>query len=118
MAAKVRTRQVAADLLLQAFPEAGKGAIRAAADSIALLTSTRAISEAEVGALASSLANHPGLPNFLTPAEVSSIMDVSKMTVYRLVHSGELPAIRVGRTFRIPEQAVTNYLARRHKAIS
>jgi excisionase family DNA binding protein len=32
------------------------------------------------------------------------------MTVYRLVHSGELPAVRVGRSFRVPEQAVTEYL--------
>src|SRR4029079_17452144 len=42
---------------------------------------------------------------FLTVAEVASIMRVSKMTVYRLVHSGELEAIRVGRSFRGPEAA-------------
>ena len=47
---------------------------------------------------------------FLTVAEVASIMRVSKMTVYRLVHSGELPAVRVGRSFRVPEDAVHDYL--------
>ncbi|MEV4556708.1 helix-turn-helix domain-containing protein [Kitasatospora sp. NPDC088391] len=47
---------------------------------------------------------------FLTVAEVASVMRVSKMTVYRLVHSGELPAIRVGRSFRVPEQKVHEYL--------
>jgi len=47
---------------------------------------------------------------FLTVAEVASAMRVSKMTVYRLVHSGELPAVRVGRSFRVPEQAVHDYL--------
>jgi excisionase family DNA binding protein len=47
---------------------------------------------------------------FLTVAEVAAIMRVSKMTVYRLVHSGELPAVRVGRSFRVPEQAVHDYL--------
>lgn len=47
---------------------------------------------------------------FLTVAEVATIMRVSKMTVYRLVHSGDLPAIRVGRSFRVPEQAVHDYL--------
>ena len=47
---------------------------------------------------------------FLTVAEVAAIMRVSKMTVYRLVHSGELEAIRVGRSFRVPEQAVNQYL--------
>ena len=31
---------------------------------------------------------------FLTVAEVATVMRVSKMTVYRLVHSGELPAVR------------------------
>ncbi|WP_255955672.1 helix-turn-helix domain-containing protein [Streptomyces odontomachi] len=47
---------------------------------------------------------------FLTVAEVASVMRVSKMTVYRLVHSGHLPAIRVGRSFRVPEHAVHEYL--------
>lgn len=38
-------------------------------------------------------------------------MRVSKMTVYRLVHSGELPAVRVGRSFRVHEKAVNDYLS-------
>jgi excisionase family DNA binding protein len=47
---------------------------------------------------------------FLTVAEVAAVMRVSKMTVYRLVHSGELPAVRVGRSFRVPAEAVNEYL--------
>ncbi len=47
---------------------------------------------------------------FLTVAEVAELMRVSKMTVYRLVHSGELTAVRVGRSFRVPEHAVHAYL--------
>ncbi|WP_034995044.1 helix-turn-helix domain-containing protein [Corynebacterium matruchotii] len=47
---------------------------------------------------------------FLTVAEVADIMRVSKMTVYRLVHSGELPAVRVGRSFSVHETAVNKYL--------
>jgi excisionase family DNA binding protein len=47
---------------------------------------------------------------FLTVAEVAAVMRVSKMTVYRMVHSAELPAVRVGRSFRVPEQAVHEYL--------
>ncbi len=47
---------------------------------------------------------------FLTVAEVAAVMRVSKMTVYRLVHSGELGAVRVGRSFRVPEQVVNDYL--------
>jgi excisionase family DNA binding protein len=48
--------------------------------------------------------------SFLTVAEVAAIMRVSKMTVYRLVHGGELAAVRVGRSFRVPEPAVRDYL--------
>jgi len=47
---------------------------------------------------------------FLTIAEVAAMMRVSKMTVYRLVHGGELPALRVGRSFRVLEEDVNNYL--------
>jgi excisionase family DNA binding protein len=47
---------------------------------------------------------------FLTVAEVASIMRVSKMTVYRMVHSGVLPAIRVGRSYRVPERSVHEYV--------
>ena len=51
-----------------------------------------------------------GEVRFLTVAEVATIMRVSKMTVYRRVHAGDLPAVRVGRSFRVPEQAVHDYL--------
>ena len=44
---------------------------------------------------------------FLTVAEVAALLRVSSMTVYRLVHSGELPAVRFGRSYRIPESEVT-----------
>ena len=47
---------------------------------------------------------------FLTVAEVAALMRVSRMTVYRLVHSGELASVRVGRSFRVPERAVHDYL--------
>ena len=47
---------------------------------------------------------------FLTVAEVAATMRVSKMTVYRLVHGGDLPAVRVGRSFRVTEDDVNEYL--------
>lgn len=48
----------------------------------------------------------------LTVAEVADTMRVSRMTVYRMVHSGELPAIRFGRSYRIPAVAVEELLRR------
>jgi excisionase family DNA binding protein len=47
---------------------------------------------------------------FLTVAEVAALMRVSKMTVYRLVHNGELPAVRLGRSFRVHAKAVHDML--------
>jgi len=53
----------------------------------------------------------PPRVRFLTVAEVAEVMRVSKMTVYRLLHSGEMPAVRVGRSFRVPQDALDHYLA-------
>ncbi|MFT4136869.1 helix-turn-helix domain-containing protein [Microbacterium sp.] len=49
---------------------------------------------------------------FLTVAEVAGLMRVSKMTVYRLIHAGELPAVRFGRSYRVLESAVSEALQR------
>ena len=61
---------------------------------------------------ANELATVPFLAKveFYTVAEVAARMRVSKMTVYRLVHGGELPAARVGRSFRVSRRAVENHL--------
>ena len=48
---------------------------------------------------------------FLTVQEVADLMRVSSMTVYRLIKAGELPAVRVGRSFRVAEPDVDTYLA-------
>ena len=45
-------------------------------------------------------------PRFLTVAEVADLLRISKMTVYRMVHAGDLPAARVKRSFRVPLKAV------------
>jgi excisionase family DNA binding protein len=46
----------------------------------------------------------------LTIADVALRMGVPHMAVYRMVHAGELPAIRVGPTYRVPEAAVRSLL--------
>lgn len=55
-------------------------------------------------------ARHFADARFMTVAEVADVMRVSKMTVYRLVHSGELPAVQFGRSYRVPESAVEQFL--------
>jgi excisionase family DNA binding protein len=49
----------------------------------------------------------------LTVGEVASLMRVSSMTVYRLIKSGSLAAIRVGKNYRIRESDVNRYLSDR-----
>ena len=51
---------------------------------------------------------------FLTVQEVAEHMRVSSMTVYRLIKGGELPAVRVGRSFRVSDADVDAYLASRY----
>ena len=51
---------------------------------------------------------------FLTVAEVADALRVSNMTVYRLINSGELAAVRVGRSYRLREEDVDKYLAGRY----
>ena len=50
----------------------------------------------------------------MTVQEVADLMRVSSMTVYRLIKAGELPAVRVGRSFRVAEADVDAYLASRY----
>ena len=49
----------------------------------------------------------------LTVVEVAATMRVSNMTVYRLIKSGQLPAIRVGKNYRIRESDMNSYLSGR-----
>ena len=50
----------------------------------------------------------------MTVNEVAQLMRVSKMTVYRLVQQGHLPAVRIGRGYRIREEDVHRYLDARY----
>ena len=49
-------------------------------------------------------------PQLLTVAEVADLFRVSSMTVYRLIRNGELPAVRVGRSYRVSEDDLQTYL--------
>ena len=51
---------------------------------------------------------------FLTVAEVAGLMRVSTMTVYRLIKAGELAAVRVGKSYRIKEDDVDQFLSKRY----
>lgn len=54
---------------------------------------------------------------FVTVSEVASQLRVSNMTVYRLVQSGQLPAVRVGRSYRIRADDVDRYLGEQYTQV-
>lgn len=46
------------------------------------------------------------LPEFLTIQEIASRFRVSKMTVYRWYHGGQVEGVRVGRLIRVKASSV------------
>jgi excisionase family DNA binding protein len=56
---------------------------------------------------------HYAKAHFLTVSEVADLLRVSNMTVYRLISAGQLPAARVGKSYRIREEDIDRYLAER-----
>jgi excisionase family DNA binding protein len=50
----------------------------------------------------------------LTVSEVANLLRVSRMTVYRAIKDGDMPALRVGRSYRLREDDVDDYLSRRY----
>ena len=50
------------------------------------------------------------LPVVLTPAEAMDILGVGKNTMYRLLNSGKLRGVRVGRSWRISVEALSTYV--------
>ena len=51
-----------------------------------------------------------GYPDVLDVKQVSELLGVSTKTVYRLLHSGTLGSLKVGREFRIPKLYLMQYL--------
>ena len=53
-----------------------------------------------------------------TVAEVADHMRVSNMTVYRLIKAGDLPAIRVGKNYRIRGHELADYIDASFEAVA
>jgi excisionase family DNA binding protein len=49
------------------------------------------------------------LQPFLTPAEARAVLRISRNRVYEMLRAGTLPAIRDGRTIRVPSSALQQF---------
>lgn len=49
-------------------------------------------------------------PELMTVPEVAAVLRVSRMTVYRLIKTGELDHRRIGRSFRVMAASLRAYM--------
>jgi len=52
------------------------------------------------------------LNEYLTPREVMELLAIGRNTFYRLVNSGELPAFRIGKLWRVHSEDLRRYAER------
>lgn len=55
------------------------------------------------------------LPLVLNIKDLMSMLAIGRNTAYELVRSGQIPSIRIGRTYRIPRDTLLKYLAQAEK---
>ena len=49
-------------------------------------------------------------PTYLTARDVQELIRVDRSTIYRMAESGRLPAIKIGRQWRFPSEAIHEWL--------
>ena len=49
----------------------------------------------------------------LSPNEVGEVLTIGRTRLYSMLANGELPSIRVGRSIRIPTNALTRWVEQR-----
>jgi excisionase family DNA binding protein len=49
--------------------------------------------------------------DLLTPAEVAERWHVRRARIYALIQAGALPVVRLGRSVRVPQQALEAFIA-------
>lgn len=52
-----------------------------------------------------------GMSEILTVKEVAALLKTSRVQVRKMIQSGELPAVMVGREYRIPVEAIKAFIA-------
>ena len=54
------------------------------------------------------------LPLVLRVEDLAQMLSIGRNTAYALVRSGEIRSIRIGKSYRIPKEAIEEYLANHH----
>ena len=56
------------------------------------------------------LGGEPIMKPPLSVKEAAAFLGTTKQQVRKLIHNGELPAVKLGREFRIPAESIEKYL--------
>lgn len=51
----------------------------------------------------------------LRPRKVAELLDIGRDSVYELIHTGQLPAIRIGKRMVVPTQSLEEWIQRKLK---
>ena len=51
-----------------------------------------------------------GYPDAPSPEQVRQILGIGSRLAYRLLRTGAIPSVRMGRLYRVPKTAVIDYL--------
>ena len=58
----------------------------------------------------STISGSENLPKVLNVKDLAEVLSVSQNTAYNLVRSGQVHSVRIGRAYRIPREAVYEFL--------
>ena len=49
-------------------------------------------------------------PDVLSVKQLCEILDIGKNTAYRLLQSGEIKSIKIGKVYKIPKKSLKDYI--------
>lgn len=56
-------------------------------------------------------------PDVLTADDLMAILDISRCTVYKLLRNGALPAIKIGKQYRILKNVLADFLSANYDSV-
>ena len=56
---------------------------------------------------------HSNYPDILAVKQAQDILGVGRVSVYRLIESGQIEAFRIGRVYKVPKQSLIQFLKMR-----
>ena len=59
----------------------------------------------------------PEYPDIVTVRQLREMLDISRALAYRLISDGEIQAVKIGTSLKIPKVSVINYVTEEKKEV-